>query len=131
MGYTIALENIGRADFFSAIIISSFLLLFYPAIIYFSAKRNFYAKGKLSSTNVFEITPDKMIATATSRNAAFRWDDGTYILRELPNWVVFYKQVKKTKIPIEIIPKEAFTDNDFEELKKILAGQTHLEQHWL
>ncbi|HTA83048.1 MAG TPA: YcxB family protein [Bacteroidia bacterium] len=130
IGYSVAFQNPNADYFFKSIAIATIMLFIYPGIIYFSSKKNFYDKGKYTGPVVFETTDERMTVTTTSRNISYRWDDACYMMKEFKNWLVLYKKVKNTQIPVEIIPKEAFTPEQLNELKKGLSTQGHLVQKW-
>ncbi|HXP48594.1 MAG TPA: YcxB family protein [Bacteroidia bacterium] len=130
MGYSIAFQNRNADYFLKAIVIATIMLLLIPSLVYFSARKNFYTKGKFTGPVVFETTDERMTVTDTSRSISYRWDDDCYMIKEFKNWLVLYKKVKTLHVAVEIIPKEAFTPEQLNELKTGLSAQSHLVQKW-
>lgn len=74
-------------------------LLFFPIIIYFSAKKTFKTHSRIQEEIIYQIDPDKICMIGESFKAEVNWDK-LYKIVERKNWFLFYEnQTSAHSIP--------------------------------
>jgi hypothetical protein len=90
-----------------------FIIVIFPAVIYWNARRNFFSHSRLQEKIMYEFSDQKIKIIGETFNSEMDWTK-TYKILELKRWILIYHN----RIIANIIPKESFGTNlnDFRNL---------------
>ena len=102
---------------FSQLIVPVLMLLLFPVLIYFAAKRSYAANKRISETIEYQFAKDHLIMTGESFHSQLTWDK-VYKVTETKNWILIWQNRQIANA----IPKRDVWDGQIEDLKKILTA---------
>jgi YcxB-like protein len=100
---------------FTQVVTLIVLLIAFPTMTYFAAKKNYVSNQRVSETIDYKFEKDNLLMTGESFNSQLTWDK-VYKVTQTKNWIFIWQN----KQFANLIPKKDVKEGKIEELKNIL-----------